>query len=153
MTKKKRGIKFVRRPLPRPKKLTVFTGFVCVFGTGILGFCLMKDVHLAGGYDFMAKTPEAKLIAKILGAAASLIGLRMVGLSFTRPKILETTLGVVVLGLAVHIPVIFALADARLGWFVGIVAAVTFLAFILAGTKRVQEDLLRFGPDARLASY
>lgn len=147
MTKKKHAVKYVPRPLPRPKKLTVATGLMCVFSTGILALALMDDIRLAGGYDFLAKTPGTHALRTILGAAAMSVAFKMIGLSRDRPKILVVTLAVIVTGLAIHVPIMFASHPGMFGFMI-VMVALTAVALFLAGTARVQDDLRRFGWDA-----
>jgi hypothetical protein len=145
MTKRaKKGIRRVTWPAaPRMQRPTILASMGALAGAAFVSLCLLHDVRLAGGYDFLARTFEAKVLSRLIGAAG--VGLAYVLLTkvIRYPLILPGVLLFESLVLAIHVPIVFGSNGP--GWLFVVGLAITAPAFLVAAGKRVQDDLRRIG--------
>jgi hypothetical protein len=127
---------------------TILASMAALAGGAFFSLCILHDVRMAGGYNFLARTMEAKVLSRIIGACSVLAAYIALVTSFRHPQVLPGVLLFESLVLAIHVPIVFSSNGP--GWlFVGALV-VTAAGFVLASGKRVQEDLRRLGPDVAL---
>ena len=130
---------------PRMQRPTVLAGIAAFAGAALMAVCFLRDVGLAGGYDFLARNLEAKVLSRVVVACVIGVVYLVMNKLNRHPQVLSYVLLLESLALVIHVPIAFATGGP--GWLVVGGLAITSVAFVVASGKRVQDDLRRIAAE------
>lgn len=122
-------------PQPRPAQWPlVWALFIAMASWAIVMLCLMDDVRLAGGYDFLDRTTEARISSRVIGAAGMFTAWMLFRRSFFSQRAWWWFLASSAAVLVVHMPVFFLLHRHMFQFLAGVLVMDGVGALILRGT-------------------